>query len=104
MGSLSQDGSLVSINDNRYHFSPRSSVIAATAREREVHMPSLTVSRRKLWTMKCESLFQILASSLSPEVLEKFCRKHRLPGPMRVSGKADWYQWAHEQCHKDSPF
>ena len=67
-------------------------------------MPSWTVSRRKLWTMKCESLFQIMASSLSPEVLEKFCRKHRIPGPTRVSGKADWYQWAHEQCHKDSPF
>jgi hypothetical protein len=67
-------------------------------------MYRLPVNRRKLWSMKCESLFQIIASSLSPEVLERWCQKHQMSRPAPITGKADWYQWAHEQCHQDSPF
>jgi hypothetical protein len=67
-------------------------------------MTSSAAHRRKLWTMKCESLFQILAASLSPEELEKLFRKYQVSLPEAPRGHADLYQLAHQQCHHETPF
>jgi Uncharacterized protein conserved in bacteria (DUF2325) len=63
-----------------------------------------TLSRRKLWAMTCESIFQILSSSLAAEEVEKLCHKYRLPMPAVRYGKVALYQAAHKQCHHDVPF
>jgi hypothetical protein len=42
-------------------------------------MPSSTLNRRKLWTMSCETLFQNVSASLTPELIIKLCRKHQIP-------------------------
>jgi Uncharacterized protein conserved in bacteria (DUF2325) len=67
-------------------------------------MTSSAAHRRKLWTMKCESLFQILAASFSPEELDKLFRKYQVALPEAPRGHADLYQLAHQQCHHETPF
>lgn len=62
------------------------------------------LGRRKLWTMTCETLFQILAASLTPEEITKLCHKHRVPLPAAGRGTMALYQLAHEQCHRKTPF
>ena len=67
-------------------------------------MHSLTLKRRKLWTMSCEALFQNIAASLTPEMLVKRFRKHQIPMPGADRGSVALFQVAHEACHRDSPF
>ena len=67
-------------------------------------MPSSTLNRRKLWTMSCETLFQNVSASLTPELIIKLCRKHQIPLPGADRGKVALFQLAHEHCHHDSPF
>src|SRR5262245_61709570 len=62
------------------------------------------LGRRKLWTMTCETLFQIVAASLSPENITQLCRKHQVPLPAAGCGTMALYQLAHEQCHHKTPF
>jgi DNA-binding transcriptional regulator YbjK len=54
--------------------------------------------------MKCETLFQIMASSLTSDTLVKCSKKCKVPVPTCLKGEADLYQWAHELCHQDSLF
>jgi hypothetical protein len=61
-------------------------------------------TRRKLWTMTCENLFQILAASLSPEEIGRLCHKHGVALPEAPHSQVALYQLAHKQCHRDSPF
>jgi hypothetical protein len=45
--------------------------------------------------MTCESIFQILSSSLAAEEVERLCHKHRVPLPAVRYGKVALYQAAH---------
>ena len=63
-----------------------------------------TLGQRKLWTITCESLLQIVFSSLPPEEIVQLCRKHLITLPEARSGRVALYQVAHTQCHLDSPF
>lgn len=67
-------------------------------------MTSSAVSRRKLWTMSCETLFQNFAASLSPDFIIKLCRRFQYPVPDASYSNLALYHLAHEHCHRDSPF
>jgi hypothetical protein len=54
--------------------------------------------------MNCESLFQILAASLSTREIKKLCLKYRIPLPDAGCSQVALYQLAHKQCHHDAPF
>jgi hypothetical protein len=62
------------------------------------------LGQRKLWTITCESLLQIVSSSLSPGEIDQLCRKHQITLPEARRGRVALYQVAHTQCHLDSPF
>ena len=62
------------------------------------------LGQRKLWTITCESLLQIVCSSLSPEEIVQLCRKHLITLPEARCGRVALYQVVHAQCHLDSPF
>lgn len=62
------------------------------------------LGQRKLWTITCESLLQIVFSSLSPDEIEQLGRKHLITLPEDRRGRVALYQVAHTQCHLDSPF
>ena len=67
-------------------------------------MPSSALSRRKLWTMSCEVLFQNFAASLTPDLIAKLCRRYQYPLPNGNHSDLALYHLAHEHCHRDSPF
>ena len=67
-------------------------------------MTSPALNRRKLWTMSCETLFQNVAASLTPDLIVKFCRRYQYPLPDANHGNLALYHLAHEHCHRDSPF
>ncbi|MGE3538476.1 MAG: DUF2325 domain-containing protein [Candidatus Tectimicrobiota bacterium] len=62
------------------------------------------LGRRKIWTMSCESLVQILASSLLPDELLTLCRKYDLAISGAEHEHPALYQLAHKQCHHAGPF
>ena len=62
------------------------------------------LSRRKLWTMSCETLFQNFAASLTPDFIVKLCRRFQYPVPDASHSSLALYHLAHEHCHRDSPF
>lgn len=67
-------------------------------------MTTSALSRRKLWTMSCEALFQNFAASLSPDFIVKLCRRFQYPVPDASHSNLALYHLAHEHCHRDSPF
>lgn len=67
-------------------------------------MTSSALSRRKLWTMSCEALFQNFAASLAPDFIVKLCRRFQYPVPDANQSDLALYHLAHEHCHRDSPF
>ena len=67
-------------------------------------MTSSALSRRKVWTMSCEALFQNFAASLTPEFIVKLCRRFQYPVPDASHSSLALYHLAHEHCHRDSPF
>ena len=67
-------------------------------------MTSSALSRRKVWTMSCEALFQNFAASLTPEFIVKLCRRFQYPVPDASHSNLALYHLAHEHCHRDSPF
>ena len=54
--------------------------------------------------MTCETLFQNLAASLTPEMITKLCRRHQITLPEAKHGKVAIFQLAHKHCHRDAPF
>ena len=66
-------------------------------------MTASALNRRKLWAMSCESLFQNLAASLTPDFIIKLCRRYRYPVPNTSLSGVALYHLAHEHCHRDSP-
>lgn len=67
-------------------------------------MTSTALNRRKLWAMSCETLFQNLAASLTPDFIVKLCRRYQYPLPDANYSDLALYHLAHEHCHRDSPF
>ena len=67
-------------------------------------MTNSALSRRKLWTLSCEALFQNFAASLSPDFITKLCRRYQYPVPDASHSSLALYHLAHEHCHRDSPF